>query len=410
MSLPQPKFPVLSWRSCLPSSEPLPPRFGGSRHRLHTTSGRAALACALRHMAAAHGSAVGVPTYHCPTMIAPVVMAGLRPQFYPITDEGLPRLGALLDSQGKSLVQALLVPHYFGVPRNLEPVQQWCRMHGVLLIEDCAHTYFGMAGDRPVGCWGDYAIASISKFKPVPEAGILLLEPKPDQAIELSSTAWLHELKAAFTVIERALSFGRLAGLGVLYRATMGLRKLLKREHRVITDITQPIIPSSQTIGTNNEQAIAYCDMDRSFRHPSRVARLLATCLPEGPIVAARRRNYQRFLQAFGALDGATPLSQHDMRDGAPYVFPLLVRDEDRAHHLYHHLRISGYAVFRWDTLWPGTPSLAGDAGQLWSHRIIQFLCHQSLGEADIERTVREVQRLLNPSPASTPDPRHAPA
>ena len=137
-----PRGPVLDWASLrgphpagLPAVDDLP-------HQLPTTSGRAALFQALRALALPAGSAVLVPTYHCPTMVAPVVHAGLRPVFYGLDEDAAPRLQAL-DAAALAGVRALLVAHYFGRPRSLEAERRWCDERGIALIEDCAHCFFG---------------------------------------------------------------------------------------------------------------------------------------------------------------------------------------------------------------------------------------------------------------------------
>ncbi|MBK8750840.1 MAG: hypothetical protein IPL99_03960 [Candidatus Competibacteraceae bacterium] len=73
--------PVLGWASftgsrstALPSVQELP-------QVALTTSGRAAIFQALSLLNLPAGSKVLVPTYHCPTMVAPVLLAGLQPIF-----------------------------------------------------------------------------------------------------------------------------------------------------------------------------------------------------------------------------------------------------------------------------------------------------------------------------------------
>ena len=80
----------------------------------------------------------------------------------------------------------------------------------------------------------------------------------------------------------------------------------------------------------------------------------------------------------------------------APYVFPLRIDATDRADHIYAVLRRHAMPVFRWDRIWPGTPTaLPGDVGPLWSRNVLQLLCHQDLSEADVMRTAQTVLGLL---------------
>ena len=87
-----PRRPVLDWHSCLPAGRLTLPSLGDIANRAYTSSGRAALLAAFGQMDLAPGARVLVPSYHCPTMVAPVVQAGLVPVFYPIGPDGLPKL------------------------------------------------------------------------------------------------------------------------------------------------------------------------------------------------------------------------------------------------------------------------------------------------------------------------------
>ena len=60
-----------------------------------------------------------VPTYHCPTMIAPVVALDVEPVFYPIGAEGGAQI-EWLERQPLEGVRALLAAHYFGLPQPMQ--------------------------------------------------------------------------------------------------------------------------------------------------------------------------------------------------------------------------------------------------------------------------------------------------
>ena len=210
-----PKRPVLAWRSFFPAGRLTLPSLGDIADRAYTSSGRAALLAAFGQMNLPPGSRVLVPSYHCPTMVAPVVQAGLVPVFYPIGPDGLPKLEDIAPTDLER-TGAMVVAHLFGLSRSLQAVQDWCRAREILLVEDCAHSYFGWAGDRPVGQWGDYAIGSLTKFFPVGEAGLLASAHHPLRPLGLSAPGWRQQLKGVVDVVELAHSHGRLRGIGHL--------------------------------------------------------------------------------------------------------------------------------------------------------------------------------------------------
>jgi len=80
-----PRLPVFGWSAFSGERAAPVPAVLDARYRRFTTSGRAAIEVALRVLGVGPGDKVLVPTYHCPTMIAPVVRSGAEPAFYPIT-------------------------------------------------------------------------------------------------------------------------------------------------------------------------------------------------------------------------------------------------------------------------------------------------------------------------------------
>jgi hypothetical protein len=110
-----------------------------------TSSGRAAIALALENPGIGAGDAVLVPTYHCPTMIAPIVASGATPLFFPIDGDGRPALDVIATFD-LSRVRAMSAVHYFGF-QDRWPVRRFCGRARISLIEDCAHAMFGRSDE-----------------------------------------------------------------------------------------------------------------------------------------------------------------------------------------------------------------------------------------------------------------------
>jgi perosamine synthetase len=346
-----------------------------------TTSGRAALYQALLRLRARAGQRVLVPTYHCPSMITPLVHAGLTPQFYAIDADGMPRLDSIA-FEPEDKPAAIIVAHYFGIPRSLRAVRAWCDVQAIALIEDCAHCYFGQAGERAVGRWGDYAIASLTKFFPVPEAGLLLSADRVLGGAELKRPSWRDEVKGVVDVLEIAGRHGRLRGL------SGPLRMLFAAKNRRLRMTTAKSL--SEKIHSA-DPVLADCDMSRGSNAPLLVSRALFRLHGRTRIYARRRENYRAYAAALGGVPGARPLALDMPDSAAPYVFPLLVDDAER---VYKALRHEGMPVYRWDRVWPSTPRLDGDCAPLWQRHLLQLICHQDLRPADIASVCRAVIRL----------------
>ncbi len=391
----QPRAPVLDWGSFRGKTRDDSSVAAPGVHRLAavaaTTSGRAALYQALRQLDLSTGDRVLVPTYHCPTMIAPVRLAGCEPLFFGLRSDGLPDLAAL-EHRPLDHVRAMIVAHYFGIGQSLAEVRAWCDARGIALVEDCAHCLFGNAGDLQIGAWGDFATASLSKFLPVPEGGLLASNRRRLRPLELRSASLFAQIKGVVDVIEHAAANGRLRGVSDAFAPIVRLKRKLRSPGTVTR-------PRSSDDGSAQDQAMHACDMVRADTAPLWISTWLNAVLPREPIAARRRRNFAMFRSAFEQLPGARPLLARCAIGTAPYVFPLWIDEPDRVFALLRSLHLP---VYRWDRPWPGTPSdLPRDVGPLWSHHVLQFLCHQDLRPDEVERTVAATRTALGLLPTA---------
>ncbi len=376
-----PKGPVLGWTSFRATATPSLACVEDLPHFRLLTSGRAAIYQALLQLDLPPGSGVLVPTYHCPTIVAPVLLAGLQVHYFGIGEDGLPALGGL-DPLVVKTCRAIVVAHYFGLPKSLANVRAWSDANGIALIEDCAHSYFGQAGDRPVGAWGDYATASISKFFPVSEGGLLASNRNPLAAIRLTPPGWRAQFKAWVDILEVASRYKRLTGVNALLKSIFWLKNARAASAQA----------AATAVTSSAEGYMGDCDMSRIGQEPVAATRFLIRQLPHGRVVSKRRRNFEVYAGNFGQVTGAWPLFADLPPASAPYVFPLWVDDSER---VYQALRDLKMPVFRWDRIWPGTPRISGDVGPLWSRHVLQLLCHQDLDEADVENVAQTILDLL---------------
>lgn len=388
---PLPRAPVLGWSSFWPGSGvPNVPTVQNLPHHTYTTSGRAAIYQALKQLALPPGSSVLVPTYHCPTMVAPLLRAGLQPLYFGIDEQGLPDIRALTVAGARG-ARAMIAAHYFGLPRSFAAVRRWCDENRIALIEDCAHCYFGQAGERGVGQWGDFATASLSKFFPVPEAGLLGSARREIASPTLGAPGKKAQVKGWVDVLEFATQHRRLVGLRLLLGAVFALKN---RHSRGTPTAVLPVFPAPTL---SSEEMMKDCDMARIDVAPLVASMALNAVLPRHRILDRRRANYAAYQRAFDKVAGARPLFRQPPEAAAPYVFPLWVDDADR---VYRAVREAALPVFRWDRIWPGTPDqLPGDVGPLWSRHVLQLLCHQDLRPPDITNTITALLQMLERLP-----------
>jgi len=389
MTQPTPRLPVFDWGTFSGAKASALPCVLTHPTAQLTVSGRAAILLALEMLQVGPGDKVLVPTYHCPTMVVPIVALGAQPVFYPIDANGSPDL-AWLGQHHSSHIRAILVAHFFGLPQPLAAVRQWCDQHDVQLIEDCAHALFGVSGARAVGRWGDLAIASLTKFLPVPEGGCLLDNLVPAPLPQLHRPSFKSQLKAGFDIFHAAVNHGRLAGLGFLINGTNSLRSLFKGKPAGQPNRQVQPEAVSTTDGFN-------IDMDQSHFELTAASRFIAQHAPRARIVDRRRENYLFFTQALSGVPGMHPLLPVLPVQCAPYVFPLWLDEPDPG---YAELRRLEFPVSRWDWLWPTVPTLEKDFGLTWSHHVLQLACHQDLTASELQQMVATLKQVYAPNDA----------
>lgn len=362
------------------------PEVTSVRHCLFTSSGKAAIGLALAELGVGPGDRVLVPSYHCPTMVSPIVSAGALPIFFPITDDGLPAIQAL-EAMDLHSVKAMIVVHYFGIPRALGRSRWFCDSRGIALIEDCAHAFFGVAEGRQVGTWGDLATASLTKFFPVPEGGCLVSDRRAFAGVDLTGRGIAANFAQLVNTVHLGANHGRFAPFGSMLNALFALRARL-REYRGAADTPRPR-------GINErdpDYATPRFDRELASKRPAAVARFILNHADRARIAELRRRNYRLLAEGLARVDGLAVMTPTLAESTVPYVFPIWVDEPERS---YHAIRLAGVPVFRWDIHWPDVPAMSGDAGLNWCDHVFQLGCHQDLSERDIASIVRIVRECI---------------
>ena len=133
---------------------------------------RTALKYGLRALNMKAGDEILVPACICDVVTHPLDESGIKPIFYPVSQELKPvweRLPGLLNGKTKGI----LAVHYFGQPQDMARFREFCKLHGILLIEDNAHGFGGSLQGKPLGTFGDIGISSPRKILGWRNGGIL---------------------------------------------------------------------------------------------------------------------------------------------------------------------------------------------------------------------------------------------
>lgn len=346
------------------------------------TSGRVAIALALREMGAGPGDTVLVPAFHSPSMIPPVLWRGATPVFYRVGPDGAADLEDIAAKAAGARV--LMVTHFFGFHQDLAALRALCDRLGLGMLEDCAHAFIGEHKGRPLGAWGDYAVASSMKFFPIYEGGVLVSGRHSLDAVSLHSAGMAFEAKIALNSLERGFDYGRLPAVRAALWLPMALKKGLWRLRA--RKPAPPLAPSSSD---------SSFDFDPRWvdKRSSLFARGMLRLVSPGRIAALRRANWLRLDRALRGLPGVQPLFDTLPEGVCPWVYPLLAEDAPR---LAARLSAAGVPVVGFGRpLWQGVDaSVCPNAARL-SASVLSLPCHQELREHELDWMIAAATKAL---------------
>ncbi len=346
------------------------------------TSGRIALALALRELGVGPGDTVLLPAYHSLSMVPPVLWRGATPRFYRVDAQARADLGDIA-AQCDAGARVLVATHYFGFPQDLVALRAWCDARGIALVEDCAHAFFGEHAGKPLGSHGDYAIASTMKFFPMYEGGALVSARHALDGVALRSAGKGFEAKAALATLEYAFSYGRLGALRALLALPLRAKDLLWRRIKAGRRAAAGAGAAAVALAPGSSDSDASFDPHWLDKRTSAFSRLLLARVSRQRIVALRRRHYQALQALLAGRPGCRPLFAQ-LPDGVcPWLFPLLVDDADAA---FARVRRLGVPVVRFaETLWPGMDPARCPHSAYLSRHVLAFPCHQELAPDEFD-------------------------
>lgn len=359
-----PVLPVLSCadlRGSVPAKEHSLLRVGSG---VLLDSGASAIRAALAAIRVGPGDRVLVPAFHCPAMLTPVLHAGAEARFYAIEEDLSISLAAIEGAMGPR-VRAVLVPHLLGRIQRLRQIRELCDARGAVLIEDCAHSFFGSADGIPVGTTGHFAVGSPRKFLPTIDGGFLTSAERSVAEVARRKRSWRGELVACFDTLDIASRHGRLWAARPVVRAVKALHAAT----------AGPSVARDVDAGANGvEVASSYEVAD--------AARITRACLRRLITAEALRRRRENFAYLRAGLQGASALTVLQIEvsgaDNVPYMLPALLHDPARD---YARLRAAGVPLWRWEYSMRGICAVT----DRYAEHLIQIPCHQSLSQRDLD-------------------------
>ncbi|MDD2725078.1 MAG: DegT/DnrJ/EryC1/StrS family aminotransferase [Methylovulum sp.] len=327
-------------------------------------------------------SAVLIPAYHCGSMVEPALWLNADVLLYQQDADLSPNrkhLEKLLGDATKP-VRALLLPHYFGFPQDIDYWRTFCDANKLKLIEDCAHAFFGTTSQgKTLGTGGHYSVASVRKFFCSPDGGILIGEKLPSSITATIKPDFRRQLHATLQMLLLAAEFGSLGKLGRLILLLDKYRTRLK---------PKPQPQSAPATIAETTAQWSWFDPDLMPVRGLDVSRLLMKYSHLQSIIDSRRRNYARLMAGIAGIPHVKPLFPELPAHVVPYMFPVLLESGESG---FDRLKHAGVPLWRWEELATSDCPVS----QRYRLQLLQIPCHQNITASQIDWIIDQFSDIL---------------
>jgi perosamine synthetase len=384
-----PVYPVLSGHSMAPGRPHPYPNVLDAGSASFLRLGRYAIALAFRHLDLRPGDKVLVPAYHCDSMIFPVLNVRAEPVFYKVREDLHVDIRDL-ESKVDNRTRAVIATHYFGFHQDVARLRDLCDRHNLALIEDCAHSFYGKIEGAPIGSFGDYAIASMWKFFPIPEGACLVSSRHTLSPLDASTPHPGSNLRALTSILDQARYYGRLWPLAP---AQTAIDVLSKMRARTRTDL------ACEQAATKSETKADLSGRSSRFDPNLTNCPMLSSCmrlfsylsLQAQNHVDRRRQNYVHLLRQLTTINGCRPILPELLDGVVPYMLPLWI---DKLPKIFPLLEDAAMPMQRFGQfLWPDANKTLCPVSESYSRNVIQIPCHQELTESDLNWMMETLRR-----------------
>jgi dTDP-4-amino-4,6-dideoxygalactose transaminase len=329
------------------------------------------------------GDRVLAPSYICRAAIDPMLASGAEVGFYAIDREcasSVKDLERCITSQ----TRAVMIVHYFGFPQPLGEIRRLCEIHGMALIEDCAHVLCGESEGEAIGSIGDAAVFSWRKFLPIYDGGGLVMNKTgPSPRIHWRKETGLFTLKVAANTLEASLCQSRKPLLKLAYRGIRAAETAFRTCAN--THLRKSPMMRAEPNDVSFDPQIVNWPM-------SRISRWTKAHSDINRIVLKRRHNYMVLLQELLPVGGIRPLFPDLPPTVCPWIFPLFFSNRPNAHLA---LRSRGIPAVTWGGVrHPDIPVNRFTDSDFLYDNLVFLPVHQCLQERDILSVAKAVKEL----------------
>jgi len=136
----------------------------GMKYAFAFNSGRSAFLAILESLGLQKGDEVLVQAFTCNAVPNPILWSELKPVYVDCTED----YNMSPEDLEKKITRGsrvVLVQHTFGLPADMEKIQEICTRRNLILLEDCAHALGAAYKGKKVGTFGEASFFSFSRDK-----------------------------------------------------------------------------------------------------------------------------------------------------------------------------------------------------------------------------------------------------
>ncbi len=282
------------------------------------SSGRMAETAILQSFSIGKGDDVLVQAFTCVAVPNGVLWAGAKPVFVDIDASGNIDVG---DAQKKLTLQtkAMIIQHTFGIAADIKAIVSFCKLHNLILIEDCAHSLGIRVGEKLLGTFADAAFFSFGRDKVLSSVwgGVSIINKKftieskklqqLQQQLPHAQYGWIIKQLLHPVIFAISLPFYRI-----------GIGKAIIACFRAIGVITLPIYPMEYN-GEMPKELVT--------RYPNALARLILNQLEKLDRYTRMRSETTKGYKTI--ISKSNKIKTFETPFGATYLrFPILVTDK----------------------------------------------------------------------------------
>lgn len=327
------------------------------------------------------------PSFHCPTVIHPILDAGLGVQYYRIKAD-LSIDNQDLINQLSANIAAVIIINYYGFEQEIDAIQAACNTLNIPIIDDWSHSFLKTAPLELTGKRVDFSVYSFWKIAPCHEGGGIRQDGSNNPIIEKNHITLSTRTKSKNVkqIIESAVNN---MSDGIIKHGIQRLEQI--RVNRNKSQQTQRMATDSPTISAYAADMEHYADEIPAFS-----SYILKRC-NLAHIIGTRRKNYVTLANHINHHPVAKSVFPTLPARCCPWAYPVLIDNRSDYDHL---IKKAGAILFTFgEELHQSIDKCSStetiEIARYLSKSLLSLSIHQDIDQQQINKTAAAIRTVL---------------